>query len=353
MNDVVAGLHPFHLPRLNVRWLKRLVPLVLLGLAVHLLIPQITGFSSTWQTLRALKWWLVAVAFVMQSGSYAGSGILLHGLDRLGGGRLNVIRGMMITLASGGIGLVAAGIIGSSAATYSWLHGAGDDGQGAGLAATLKPVFNNALLLVVAVFASIHLLILGDLSTPEAIGFATIVAILATIIGGLLWGATHPTQLHRRLSSARHRWARLRRSTSTDDMDERVQNDVNKLQNAWILLRTGGWKQPLVGAAINTVFDAASLYVLFIAAGDRISVAALLTGYSIALLLGKAAFLPGGVGVVEATMLTIFTSLGAEHPAAVVAVLAYRLLSFWIPALLGLPLAVFLQRTTPKLLQSK
>lgn len=136
-------------------------------------------------------------------------------------------------------------------------------------------------------------------------------------------------------------------------MDERVQNDVNKLQNAWILLRTGGWKQPLVGAAINTVFDAASLYVLFIAAGDRISVAALLTGYSIALLLGKAAFLPGGVGVVEATMLTIFTSLGAEHPAAVVAVLAYRLLSFWIPALLGLPLAVFLQRTTPKLLQSK
>ena len=103
--------------------------------------------------------------------------------------------------------------------------------------------------------------------------------------------------------------------------NERVQSDVNKLQNAWILLRTGGWKQPLVGASINTVFDATSLYVLFIAAGDRISIAALLTGYSIALLLGKATFLPGGVGVVEATMLTIYTSLGAEHPAAVVAVL--------------------------------
>ena len=349
MNDVVAGLHSSHLPHLDVRWVKRLVTLVLLGLAVHLLVPQIAGFSSTWQSVRALKWWLVAVAFTMQFGSYVGSGILLQGLVRLGGGRLKMMRGMTITVASGGIGLVAAGIVGSSAATYTWIRGAGDDGQGAGLAATLKPVFNNALLLVVAVFASIHLLLLGDLSTPEAIGFAAIAAILAAIIGGLVWGATHPTQLHRRLGSVRHRWARLRRNTSTEDIDERVQNDVNKLENAWILLRTGGWKQPLVGASINTIFDAASLYVLFIAAGDRISVAALLTGYSIALLLGKAAFLPGGVGVVEATMLAIYTSLGAQHPAVVVAVLGYRLLSLWIPALIGLPFAVLLQRTTSKL----
>ena len=124
---------------------------------------------------------------------------------------------------------------------------------------------------------------------------------------------------------------------------------MNKLQNAWILLRTGGWKQPLVGASINTFFDAASLYVLFIAAGDASSS----PRCSPILHRSTAAArprLPGaGVGVVEATMLAIYTSLGAQHPAVVVAVLGYRLLSLWIPALIGLPLAVLLQRTTSKL----
>ena len=170
MTDAHARFHPLHVPQLEVRWLTRLVALVLLGLAVHLLLPQITNFSSTWQTVQNLRWGLVAVAVVLQLASYAGSGVLLQGLVRLGGGKLRIVRGMEITLASGGIGLVAAGIVGSTAATYGWIHRSGDEGQGAGLAASLKPVFNNALLLIIAVFASIHLLLLGDLDTTEMMG---------------------------------------------------------------------------------------------------------------------------------------------------------------------------------------
>ena len=173
--------------------------------------------------------------------------------------------------------------------------------------------------------------------------------VLLIISGALAWGATHPARFQHRLSSTRRRWAAIRHTSSVEHdaaIDDRSQHDVNKLQNAWLLLRSGGWHEPLLGAVINVVFDAATLYVLFIAAGDRIGIAALLTGYSVALLLGKAALLPGGVGVVEASMLAIFTTLGVEHSAAIVAVLAYRLVSFWIPALIGLPLAAALQRAT-------
>jgi len=53
---------------------------------------------------------------------------------------------------------------------------------------------------------------------------------------------------------------------------------------------------------------------------------------------------PGGVGVVEATMTAIFVALGAPPDATLIATLGYRLFSFWLPTLLGFPLAVYLQR---------
>ncbi len=76
-------------------------------------------------------------------------------------------------------------------------------------------------------------------------------------------------------------------------------------------------------------------------------VGALLTGCSLPLLLVKLAFIPGGVGVVEATMFamfTMFTSLGTGGAATSVAVLGYRLLSFWIPTLIGFALVPPFQR---------
>ncbi|MBU1659969.1 MAG: flippase-like domain-containing protein, partial [Chloroflexi bacterium] len=73
----------------------------------------------------------------------------------------------------------------------------------------------------------------------------------------------------------------------------------------------------------------------------------LLTGYGLPLLLGRMAFvIPGGVGVIEGTMVALYDSLGIPDPVTVVVVLAYRILSFWLPLLLGFPLVGILQRKT-------
>mgnify|MGYP001769238907 CR=1 FL=1 len=64
-------------------------------------------------------------------------------------------------------------------------------------------------------------------------------------------------------------------------------------------------------------------------------------------LLGKAAFfLPGGVGIIEGTMAALYNGLGVPPGVTVVVILGYRVLSFWIPTLLGFPLIVYFQRTT-------
>ncbi len=62
------------------------------------------------------------------------------------------------------------------------------------------------------------------------------------------------------------------------------------------------------------------------------------------LLLGKVAFIiPGGVGVVEASMVALYHALGIPSMMAALVVLAYRLLSFWIPSLAGFAVAAWLE----------
>lgn len=46
---------------------------------------------------------------------------------------------------------------------------------------------------------------------------------------------------------------------------------------------------------------------------------------------------PGGLGLVEAGMAGTFTALGVSGSVAVTAVLGYRIFSYWLPLLAGVP----------------
>jgi len=48
--------------------------------------------------------------------------------------------------------------------------------------------------------------------------------------------------------------------------------------------------------------------------------------------------------VVESTMVGLYTLLGVPKAAAIVVVLGYRLLSFWLPTLSGIALVPYLER---------
>jgi glycosyltransferase 2 family protein len=96
---------------------RYLVLLVLLGLAVHLILPQLTSLEHALQVIRTLSLWAVALAVVAQVGSYLGSGYLLREIVNLTHQRFSVVKGIMITLASSSVGVVAGGMVGTAAAT--------------------------------------------------------------------------------------------------------------------------------------------------------------------------------------------------------------------------------------------
>jgi uncharacterized membrane protein YbhN (UPF0104 family) len=328
-------------PHLRVRLVRYLVPLVLLGLAVHILLPQIATMEHSLQVIRGMKLWAVALAVLAQMLSYLGSGYLLKTLVAVAGQQLSVLRGTIVYTAAASVGLAGGGPVGNVATTYRWMRSSGVNAEGATLAGWLPTLFYDATLVIAGIFGLIHLLIAHKLSILQAVGFGLTLLVLLLIASVATWGVRHRPQLTALAVRLAGRWAVLRRRPYDAAATEAA---TARWFNAWDALRIGGWHGPVLGAALNTIFDMLTLYSLFIAAGDPVSPGILLSGYGLPLLLGKVSFLPGGVGIVEGTMAALYDGLGVPKGVTVVVILIYRFLSFWLPLLVGFPLILYLQR---------
>jgi uncharacterized membrane protein YbhN (UPF0104 family) len=329
---------------LAVRVWRYVFPLLLLGLAIHVILPQFATLDHSLQVIKGMALWAVALAIVAQVLSYLGSGYLLQALVAMFGQRLSLARGTLITMATSSIGLVAGGLA-YAAATYRWVRGNGVSAEGAVLAGWLPSLLNSAALMVTGIFGLLHLLIARELSALQAIGFGLTLLILSLIAGVVLWGVRHRPQLTTLAVRVANRWARLRRRPYDPATAEAT---TGRLFSAWDILRAGGWRGPVLGAALNTAFDMLTLYFLFVAAGHAVSPGILLAGYGLPLLLGRVTFLPGGVGIVEGTMAALYDGLGVPDGVTVVVILTYRFISFWLPTLLGFPLAPYLERVSSR-----
>ena len=336
MGKIFAGLMHYH-P------LQKLGVLAILGLAVHLILPQIASLEHFWKVLTTLTPCAVGLAFFAQALSYLGSGYMLQGILGLAKQSLKLLRGTLIVLGAASVGMVAGGMVGSAAAIYRWTSRENEHSEGATLASILPSIFNNLVLVLVSLFGLVHLLIVHDLSQAQLIGFSAIIFILGMVIGAAILALRHRDQAMDTVLWCASLLARTRRKPFDPDTSRTT---TNNLFSAWDSLRSGAWKGPILGALLNIAFDMLTLYILFVAAGHNVSPGVLLAGYGLPSLLGKMAFVvPGGVGVVEGSMAALYDGLGIPDPITVVVVLGYRLISFWIPSLSGFPIAAYLQRT--------
>lgn len=88
-------------------------------------------------------------------------------------------------------------------------------------------------------------------------------------------------------------------------------------------------------AALNWIFDAACLWVFAWAFGYAISPIDLLVAYGLANILAAIPVTPAGLGVVEGVLITTLVGFGVPQNQAILAVIAYRLVNFWLPIPIG------------------
>ena len=92
-----------------------------------------------------------------------------------------------------------------------------------------------------------------------------------------------------------------------------------------LLGRAVGW------AVANWLLDAVVLWVLLLDLGVGVDLVRLFVAYGLANVMGVLPLTPGGVGVVEGLLVPGLVGAGVPADSAVLAVLAWRLINFWLP----------------------
>ncbi len=108
--------------------------------------------------------------------------------------------------------------------------------------------------------------------------------------------------------------------------------------------RASEWWEALLLASGRWLLDYLTLVAAVYAVGARPHVSLVLLAFCAAQLLGTLPLTPGGLGFVEAGLTGTLALAGVGGGAAVVATLAYRLVSFWLPIPAGAVAAVIHRR---------
>ncbi len=298
-------------------------------LVVYLLVPRLAGIEDTWNRIRdGSPAWLGA-AVALEAVSYLGYAWNMAAVSAADNVVLGIRRSALITLAAtAATRLVATGGAGGIAVTTWALSRAGHGPKQAA-----KQVSSH-LVATYAVFVGAIVVVGTGLAIAGAPPLLTAVP---AVLGALLMAAygvaiQAPDALARRLGSG-GRWRR-RLLAAPQALADGTHFTVELLRRREI---------GLLGTVMWWVFDFATLWACFRAFGGEPNVADLSMAYLLGML-GNLLPLPGGVGGVEGGMVGASAAFDINASIALVAVLAYRAISVWLPALPGVVALATLRR---------
>jgi uncharacterized protein (TIRG00374 family) len=320
------------LPITRKRLVIAAIVLVLLLVGLYFLIPKLAGLGQTWGQLRRGNPLWFALGGALELLSIAGYALLFRTVFGRGVPRIDWRVSLEIPLAGiAAIRLVAAAGAGGVAVTAWALRRAGMEASVIACRMVASLVLQYAVYFLALIVCGVGLwagLFSGGGSIAITLLPAAIAAGLAVLVVSL---ALMPRDVEQRLARFGDRsgpigWAATRMAKAPDALGSGVRTAGDLIRQR----RVG-----LIGAVAYWGFDIAVLGVCFHAFGTVVPVAVLVAGYFLGTL-GSLLPLPGGIGGVEGGMIGAFVAFGLPGKSAIIAVLAYRAISFWLPTLPGI-----------------
>lgn len=318
-----------------------------LGLAVHLVLLSAPGIQRSFLVLKRLNPGLILVAIALETGSNLALAQLYrvsvasfgHDIGFLQALRLSMGMFTLARILPGGG--AAAAVFG--AAQLSELEVEPAPAATSVLVAGVLGMVTLAAIVGVGAGGS---LLRGDLS-PGYIAPVAILLGLLVVLGYLAHRIARNASIMQglvgRLEAALRRFG-LKKNLS--EIREIVEELSSRMPSVRELKPMFGW------SGLNWLLDVAVLWLVFAALGYRLHVGVLLVGYGVANVVTALPVTPGGLGLVEAGMSSAFAAFGVPGATAVVGVLGYRLLSYWLPVLAGVPQYLASSRLRPSPLPS-
>jgi putative heme transporter len=312
------------------RQLRRIVTVLLLFLVVeYLVLPQIAGVRKALDLLGGARPWLLALGVAAEAAALLAYAQLTRAVLPKGG-RLGLWTSFRVDLAT----LAASHVVPGGSAVgaglgFRLLTEAGVDGASAGFALGAQSIGSAIVLNVVlwlALVGSIPFHGFNPLYVTAAVGGAVLIGLFSALVLLLTRGEARAARAFRWI-------ARHVPFLDEDDVHRLVHTLAGRIReltaDPGLLWRAIGW------AAANWVLDAASLWLFVAAFGVRVQPDSLLVSYGLANVLAAIPITPGGLGVVEAILTSTLVGFGVPRGVAILGVIGYRLVNFWLPIPIG------------------
>jgi uncharacterized membrane protein YbhN (UPF0104 family) len=292
-----------------------------------LLVQQFVGFGEIAPVLAGASWWWVAATLVITQTTAVSEAVAMSGAvpAPLPLGPLVLLR----------MAMWFTGLIGGTAArTATVVRFYQRRGLAPIVAVSSGLIYSVGGLCVQIVLSVTALIFAGDEFHLKPAGSAGSGAevlqlvLYAIVAAGLIGGIAFHVPKVRRLAAARLQprlapaWANVR-------------NLVNN---------PGQLGRLLTGAAVTQLLLATGMWFALHAVGASASFGALIIVCTFSSLLGGIAPVPGGMGVVEASYISLLTLLGIPEDLAIAATLLYRLCTTYLPPIWGWAALVWLRR---------
>jgi uncharacterized protein (TIRG00374 family) len=201
------------------------------------------------------------------------------------------------------------------------------------LAVTLDTLSYQAAFVGLISFGVIYLLGSGQLG-PNQLSEAGVIALVIVLGVGYLWFLQRDrAKLTSKLVAIQQWIAKL---LKRDWQPSKVEGFLDEIYRGKDVLakRPFAFVRLFFFQVLVLFLDLMTIYCCFLALGDRPHLSVVTLSYALANFLSMMALLPGGGGSFEATMVLTSSQLGVNANTALGATLIYRVLTFWLPALL-------------------
>jgi uncharacterized protein (TIRG00374 family) len=315
-----------------MRWTVRGVLFVALAVGVFGLLPRLGGLRHDAAGLRHARPAFVAAAIVAQAVSLACYALLYRRVLASLGARLRFRLAAEVTLSTFLISHVTP--FGSATGTLlnvSTLEAEGIAASTTGEAIGLTSLVSTVAL--IALFGTGLVATAGRHVSATYLRIAGIALVLVVLVLAIAFGVgAHPGIAERAVRRAAG-WARHVRPSI--DPEKAAQTSKRLVVLARSALTGRAFLQSYGFASADLLFDLLSLDLMFLAFRYQPGFGPLAVAYGAANIASAIPITPGGLGVIEVTLVAITVGFGAPRATAVIAVLGYRVVNYWLPLLPG------------------
>lgn len=317
---------PARTRRQIIRWVL-LLTLVLISF--YVVGPSVVEVLSSAPRLATITWWWFPIMALLEAASFAA----LWAVQWIAIRKAHWWEIATSQLAGNAIGrIVPGGGAAAGALQYRMLVDSGTSRGAAATGLTAANILTFGVLLGLP-FLALPAILLGlpvDASLRQSLVWAGMV--LVAVVAGSVVLAVSDTPL--RVVGDRFQRLRNRLRPHHEPLTGVPDRLVSERD---LMLKIVGerWKRALLASVLKWLLDLAVLVAALAALGSHPALPLILLAYCVAQLLAQIPLTPGGLGFVEAGLTGTLALIGVDGGDAVLATLAWRLWSYWLPVPVG------------------